>query len=234
MIKEPTTPNIVSKEEWIAARKEFLVREKEFTKERDALSAARRELPWMKMDKPYVFEGAQGKVGFGDLFKGLSQLIVYHFMLTPGEMVGCSGCSFWADNFDGIDVHLAHRDTSFVAVSRAPYEEIVQFKERMGWKFDWYSSYESDFNYDLDVAWREGDKVFYNFEEKDWFEPDMQGVSAFLKNEEGIFRTYSTYLRGIDILNSAYNYLDLTAKGRHEEGLEHSMAWLRRHDEYTG
>jgi len=229
-----STPQIVSKEEWIAARKAFLVREKEFTKERDALSAARRELPWMKMDKPYVFEGAQGKVGLGDLFKGHSQLVVYHFMLAPGDLVGCHGCSFWADNFDGIDVHLAHRDTAFVAISRAPYDEIVQFNERMGWKFDWYSSFGTDFNYDLGVSFHgeEGDIIDYNFGEGRKYMADLPGVSTFSKDENGIYRTYSTYSRGIDILNGAYNYLDLTAKGRDEQGLDFSMAWLRHHDKY--
>ncbi|HWD41806.1 MAG TPA: thioredoxin family protein [Fimbriimonas sp.] len=225
---------MVSRDEWIQARKEFLTREKEFTKARDALSAARRELPWTKIEN-YEMEGAHGKVHLSDLFKSKSQLVVYHFMLGPGWSEGCPSCSFWADNFNGIDVHLAHRDTSFVAISRAPYAEIVPFKERMGWNFDWYSSNDSRFNFDLGVSFDEpaDGKVNYNFRDEDYEIEELPGISAFAMGEDGsIYRTYSTYARGLDLMNGAYNYLDLTPMGRHEEGLSHPMAWVRHHDRY--
>ncbi len=226
------TGTIVSQDEWIEARKEFLLKEKEFTKARDALSAARRELPWVRVEGNYTFEGADGLVSLEDLFKGKDQLIVYHFMLEPGDGEGCMGCSFWADNFDGIDVHLAHRDVSFLAISRAPYAEIVAFKERMGWTFDWYSSNGTDFNYDFGVSFKEtpDGKVSYNFDT--WsYSKSYPGISVFAKGDDGaIYRTYSTYARGLDLMNGAYNYLDLTPKGRDENG--QIMSWLNHHDRY--
>lgn len=229
------THQIVNRDEWIEARKDFLKKEKEFTHARDALSAARRELPWTKVPD-YAFEGAEGKVKFEALFKGNSQLIVYHFMLAPGDGEGCKSCSFWADTFNGFGIHLAHRDTTMVAVSRAPYAEIAAYKARMGWSFDWYSSNGSEFNYDFGVSFRakEGDKVAYNFDVWDFVSDELPGVSVFVKGEDGsIYRTYSAYSRGIDILNGAYNYLDLAPKGRDEQDLSYPMAWLRRHDDYV-
>ena len=229
-----TMPRIVGPEEWIEERKRFLLKEKAFTKARDALSAERRELPWIKMPD-YRFAGEAGALAFGDLFKGKGQLVVYHFMFAPGEKEPCKSCSFWADNFNGIDVHLAHRDTALAAISRAPYAELAQYKSRMGWSFDWYSSEGSEFNYDLGVSFREtpSGKITYNFVEQNYYGEDLPGISVFAKGDDGsVYRTYATYGRGIDILNGAYNYLDLTPRGRHEEGLPYTMAWLRHHDRY--
>jgi predicted dithiol-disulfide oxidoreductase (DUF899 family) len=227
------TGHVVTPDEWTQARKQLLVKEKEFTQAREALSVERRKLPWMKMDD-YVFEGSEGKVPFAELFKGLNQLIVYHFMFAPGETDPCQSCSFWADNFNGIDIHLAHRDTSLVAVSRAPYAELASYRKRMGWTFDWFSSFGSEFNYDLGVSFQETlGKVTYNFKEEDFAMEDLPGISVFARGADGsIYRTYSAYSRGIDMMNGAYQYLDLTPKGRHEEGLPYSMAWVRPHDRY--
>jgi predicted dithiol-disulfide oxidoreductase (DUF899 family) len=229
-------PQVVSQAEWLAARKLLLAKEKEFTKLRDEISRARRELPWEKVEKQYAFQGPRGKETLAELFDGRSQLIVYHFMLGPGWKEGCPSCSFLADHFNPSVVHLAQRDVTFVAVSRAPLPEIEVFKKRMGWGFKWVSSSGSDFNFDYRVSFTKdqlatGDRL-YNFETGFPCE-ELPGASVFYKNGAGeIFRTYSTYSRGLDILIGAYNYLDLTPKGRDEEGLKHGMAWVRHHDRY--
>src|SRR5579864_4093669 len=237
MSGRPTT-KVVPREEWVAARKELLKKEKEFTRLRDELSRKRRELPWEKAEKQYVFEGPNGKETLAELFDGRSQLIVYHFMLGPGWKEGCPSCSFIADSFEGAVVHLAARDVTLVAVSRAPLPEIEVFKKRMGWGFKWVSSSGSDFNFDYHVSFTKdqlakGD-TFYNFEMQNKFGGEERpGASVYYKNGSGeIFHTYTTYSRGLDILIGAYNFLDLTPKGRDEEGLPHGMSWVRHHDRY--
>jgi len=229
-------PQVVSQAEWLAARKQLLKKEKEFTKLRDEISRERRELPWEKVEKQYAFQGPKGKETLAELFDGRSQLIVYHFMLGPGWKEGCPSCSFLADHFNPSVVHLAQRDVTFVAVSRAPLPEIEVFKKRMGWGFKWVSSSGSDFNFDYRVSFTKDqlatDERLYNFE-TEFPGEELPGASVFYKNGAGeIFRTYSTYSRGLDILIGAYNYLDLTPKGRDEEGLKHGMAWVRHHDRY--
>ena len=227
---------IVSQSEWTAQRKAFLAREKEFTRSRDRLSAERRALPWVKVEKPYVFETPAGKKTLAELFDGKSQLIVYHFMLGPGWVQGCPSCSYLADHFDGAIIHLSRRDAAFVVVSRAPLAEIEAYKKRMGWQFRWVSSFGSDFNFDFQVAFRDdeiGAEATYNYERQEIDSDEMPGASVFYKDESGsVFHTYSAYARGLDILVGAYNWLDLTPKGRDEEKLPWSMAWVRRHDEY--
>ena len=229
-------PKVVSENDWLAARRELLRKEKDFTRLRDDLTAQRRELPWVKVEKRYEFEGAQGRQTLPDLFEGRSQLIVYHFMFDPGWDAGCKSCSFWADNFNPIVVHLRHRDTTMMAISRAPYEKIAAYKKRMGWSFNWVSSYGSDFNFDYHVSFTpeemEKKEGLYNFVTQNPQSSELPGVSVFYRDPAGtVFHTYSAYARGIDLLNTAYNYLDITPKGRDEEG--HPMRWLRRHDEYT-
>jgi len=231
---------IVSHDEWIAARKAYLAEEKAFSKARDALSRKRRELPWEKVEKNYVFDTPNGKQTLADLCGGKSQLIVYHFMLGPGWEQGCPSCSLIADHFDGATIHLAQRDIAFVVVSRAPLPEIETFKKRMGWKFKWVSSFGSDFNADYQVSVtpeeKAGGKVMYNYEVIEKFPSDERpGASVFCKNAAGeVFHTYSTYGRGLDILIGAYNLIDLVPKGRDEAGLAYSMAWVRHHDRYDG
>jgi predicted dithiol-disulfide oxidoreductase (DUF899 family) len=231
---------IVSHDEWIAARKAYLVEEKTFSRARDALANKRRELPWERVEKSYVFEGPNGKETLADLFGDKSQLMVYHFMLGPGWEAGCPSCSYIADHFDGSIVHLAQRDAAFVVVSRAPLPEIERFKARMGWHFKWVSAFGSDFNQDYQVSAtpeeKAGGRVLYNYEYIDNFPSDERpGASVFYRDESGgIFHTYSTYGRGLDILIGAYNWLDLAPKGRDETGLAHSMAWVRHHDRYEG
>ena len=229
---------VVSQADWLAARKELLKKEKEFTRLRDQLSRQRRELPWEAVEKRYVFDGPKGKQTLGDLFGGKSQLIVYHFMFGPGWKEGCPSCSFLADTFDGTAVHLAQRDVNFVVVSRATLPEIEAFKKRMGWRFNWVSSSGSDFNFDYHVSFSKDDKakgkVYYNYDMTDFPSEEAPGTSVFYKNEAGeIFHTYSSYARGLDILLCAYNYLDLTPKGRDEDSLAHPMAWVRHHDRYA-
>src|SRR4051812_34148916 len=226
----------VSHAEWIEARKQFLAKEKEFTRLRDELSRQRRELPWERVEKNYVFEGPQGKAALADLFQDRSQLVVYHFMLGPGWPEGCPSCSFLADHFNSSVVHLKARDVSFAAISRAPINEIDTFKRRMGWTFPWLSSNQSDFNYDYQVSKtaqeQAGGKVYYNYVQQDFPPDERPGLSVFYKDGNDIFHTYSTYSRGLDILIGAYNFLDLTPKGRDEDGLPHTMAWVRHHDKY--
>ena len=226
---------IVSHDRWVEARQQLLAKEKEFTQLRDELSQARRDLPWERVDKNYIFEGPDGKETLAHLFGKQSQLIIYHFMFDPDWDAACKSCSFWADNFNGIDVHLKHRDISFLAVSRAPLAKIEAYKKRMDWNFKWVSSFGSDFNYDYQVAFKPEDmasgQVYYNYRKTKAMSPELVGVSVFFKDETGaIYHTYSAYSRGVDILNGAYNYIDLTPKGR-DEG-ERNQFWVRRHDEY--
>jgi predicted dithiol-disulfide oxidoreductase (DUF899 family) len=231
-------PKVVSHAEWIAARKNFLNKEKEFSRLRDELSRQRRELPWEKVEKKYVFEGPRGKETLSDLFGGRSQLIVYHFMLGPGWNEGCPGCSFVSESVDGAVVHVAQRDITLLAVSRATLPEIEAFKKRMGWRFKWVSSFGNEFNFDYHVSFTKDEVTkgegYYNYEVSRSIGEERPGASVFYKNEKGeLFHTYSTYERGLDMLIAAYNYIDLTPKGRDESGLNHPMDWLRHHDRYV-
>jgi len=228
---------IVSRKEWIDARKEFLNKEKEFTRLRDQLSRERRALPWVKVEKEYIFEGPVGRESLSDLFEERSQLIVYHFMLGPDWKVGCKSCSFWADNFNNIIIHLNHRDVTMLAISRAPLKQIDAFKKRMGWNFKWVSSFGSDFNHDYHVSFTpeemEKGEVYYNYRTDRFPSEEGPGISVFHKDNGGnIFHTYSCYARGLDMLNNAYHYLDLVPKGRDEDGLSYTMEWVRHHDNY--
>src|ERR1700675_3658939 len=228
---------VVSPADWLKARKELLIKEKEFTRQRDELSQRRRELPWEKVEKNYLFEGPKGKETLADLFEGRSQLIVYHFMFGPDWKEGCPSCSFLADSFNGAPLPLAPRDATVVGVSRATLPQIEAFKKRMGWGFKWLSSFGSDFNSDYQVSSTKEEqgkgKVYYNYTLKDSPSEERPGLSVFYKNEDGhIFHTYSTYERGLDILVAAYQLLDITAKGRDEGGLSYPMAWVRHHDRY--
>jgi len=234
-----TAHKVVSQEEWVAARKELLAKEKEFTQLRDQLSQHRRELPWVKIEKEYIFDGPNGKEALAELFTGRSQLLVYHFMFDPSWTEGCKSCSFWADNFNGIIVHLNHRDVTMVAISRAPLPQLEAFKKRMGWNFKWVSSFGADFNRDYHVSFtpeeREKGEVYYNYGTSKFFSPEGPGISAFFKDGDGdIFHTYSSYARGLDMLNGAYHHLDLAPKGRDEAGLPSPQAWVRHHDKYDG
>ena len=228
---------VVSQEQWLEARKALLQQEKEFTRQRDEVSRLRRELPWEKVVKPYVFDGPNGKQTLSELFAGRTQLMVYHFMLGPGWPQGCPSCSFLADHFDGSVVHLAQRDVTLVVSSRAPLSEIESFQNRMGWRFQWVSSYGSDFNFDYQASFakeqRVDGKVYYNYGLSGFPQEEGPGLSVFAKDESGeVFHTYSTYGRGLDILIGAYNFLDFAPKGRAEEGLPFSMSWVRHHDRY--
>ena len=227
---------VISHDEWVRARKEFLAKEKQFTHLRDDLSRQRRELPWEKVEKAYQFEGPQGKLGLADLFAGKSQLVIYHFMLGPGWQEGCKSCSYLADHFDGMTIHLANRDVTLAVVSHAPIAEIEAFKRRMGWKFRWVSSFGSDFNHDYQVSASPEevgkDEVYYNYEMMKFPAEERPGLSVFSRDRDGIFHTYSTYARGLDMLVGTYNFLDLVPKGRDETGLKHTMAWVRHHDKY--
>ncbi len=229
--------SVVSHEEWLAARTAFLAKEKEFTRLRDELSRQRRELPWERVDKQYVFDRPNGKKTLVELFENRSQLIVYHFMFPPDWEEGCLHCSFWADNFNGIDIHLNHRDVAFIAISRAPLTKIEPFKQRMGWSFKWLSSFHSDFNFDYHASFTpeevQAGAAFFNYAQSDPGLTDREGISVFYKDESGaVFHTYSCYARGIDMMNAAYHYLDLVPKGRDEEGHEDPQDWVRHHDRY--
>ena len=235
---EAAHANVVSHADWLAARKEFLVKEKEFTHLRDELSRQRRTLPWEKVEKQYEFDSASGKLTLAELFDGRSQLIVYHFMFGPGWEEGCKSCSYLADHFDGTTVHLANRDTTLAVISHAPIAEIEVFKKRMGWKFAWVSSFGSDFNFDYHVSFtpeeKAAGKIDYNYSEAEFFSEEGPGASVFAKDATGeVFHTYSSYARGLDILVGTYNFLDLVPKGRDEDGLTFSMAWVRHHDRYA-
>ena len=226
----------VAREEWVRARKEFLVKEKELTRLRDELSRQRRELPWVRIEKSYVFETPQGRRALADLFEDRRQLLVQHFMLGPGWPQGCKSCSYMADHTDGMTVHLAHRDTTFVAISRAPLAEIERFRSRMGWQFMWVSSNGSDFNYDFGVSFTPEEKarkeIHYNYAKQGFGAEEMPGISVFCKDDAGdVFHTYSAYGRGVEAMMGTYNLLDLTPKGRDEEP-GGGMAWVRHHDRY--
>jgi predicted dithiol-disulfide oxidoreductase (DUF899 family) len=228
---------IVSPEEWTKARTALLAQEKEFTRQRDELSRQRRELPWVKVTEQYVFDGPRGKESLADLFHGRSQLIVYHFMLGPDWKEGCPSCSFLMDHIDGALVHLNARDVAFAAVSRAPLPQIEAFKKRMGWRFNWVSSHANNFNFDFHVSFTKEEmaqgKVYYNYGMTKFGSTEAPGASVFTKDASGdVYHTYSCYARGLDILLGTYNYLDLTPKGRNEEGLASTMSWVRHHDRY--
>lgn len=230
-------PKVVSRDEWLAARIELLAKEKELTRARDALSAQRRQLPWVKVVKGYIFDTTRGKKTLSDLFDGRSQLIVYHFMWRRELGAGCVGCSFLADHIDGANQHLAHHDVTLVVVSRAPLDALQAFRQRMGWRFEWVSSYGSDFNFDYQVSFKQEDlkgKVFYNYRMTEAPIEELSGISVFYKDQTGhIFHTYSSYARGNEEVLGAYMYLDLTPKGRNETGPNHNLTdWVRHHDRY--
>ena len=227
---------VVSREDWIAERQKLLAREKDFTRERDRLSAARRELPWVRVDKAYAFDGPQGRQTLADLFAGRGQLVVYHFMFDPSWQAGCKSCSFWADNFDGIVVHLAHRDATMIAVSAAPLATLEAYRKRMGWRFTWVSSAGTDFNRDYHVSHTPDELAngegYYNYARQKPYASEAPGISVFARDGGAVYHTYSCYARGLDMLNGAYHYMDLLPKGRDEDSLPHHSNWLRRHDEY--
>ena len=233
-----STHNVVSHEEWIEARRRHLAREKELTRLRDRLAEERRALPWEKVAKPYVFDGPRGEESLADLFEGRHQLVVYHFMFEPGWDEGCKSCSFWIDNLDGVAVHLKHRDVSFVAISRAPYERLAAYRQRMGWQVKWLSSSRSDFNRDYHVSFtpeeQQSGQAYYNYTTGPVpGSSERPGISVFYRDADGaIYHTYSSYGRGIEIVNAAYQVLDLVPKGRDEQGLAYPMEWLQRHDAY--
>lgn len=229
---------VIGRKEWLTARKRLLAAEKKFSRLRDQLNQQRRRLPWVKVEQGYIFDGPQGRTTLADLFRGKSQLLIYHFMFGPGWKEGCAHCSFWADHFDSVSPHLGQRDTAFAVVSRAPLKEIAPFKKRMGWRFEWVSSNGTDFNFDFNVSFtpeqiRRG-ALPYNYGVQKMKIDELQGVSAFYKDKQGdIYHTYSSYARGIDLMNTTYNFLDLTAKGR-DENPESSQDWVRYHDRYKG
>jgi predicted dithiol-disulfide oxidoreductase (DUF899 family) len=232
--RKPRTPKIVSHEDWLIARKALLAREKELTHLRDAVSAARRELPWEKVEIPYIFQTPTGKKTLADLFDGKSQLAVYHFMLTPGSEHICPGCSFLSDHTDAARQHFEHADLAFVAISRAPLDHIERVKKRMGWGFRWVSSAGTTFNYDYGVSFTDeqiaSGKANYNYGTTPHASPDLHGTSIFAKDDTGaVYHTYSCYARGNEMLAGAFNWLDLTPKGRNENG---TMSWVKLHDEY--
>jgi predicted dithiol-disulfide oxidoreductase (DUF899 family) len=227
---------VVSHDQWLTARRALLAKEKQFTRLREELSQERRELPWEAVSKDYLFEGPDGKQTLSELFDGRSQLIVYHFMFGPDWDAGCPHCSFWADNFNGIIVHLNQRDVTMVAVSHAPYPRLAAYQKRMGWSFKWLSSHGVDFNFDYQASFTSAElasgKALYNFVVQDPGSSEREGLSVFYKDGAArLFHTYSTYARGIDIVNTAYNYLDLVPKGRDEQG--RGQYWVRRRDEYA-
>ena len=230
---------IVTRSEWLDARRQLLASEKEFSRLRDRLSQERRELPWAQVEKTYVFDGPDGEHALADLFRGRSQLVVYHFMFGPDWNAGCKSCSFWADGFNGIIPHLNQRDVTFLAISRAPLDRLEAFRRRMGWSFDWLSSLRSDFNLDYGVSFTDEEiatgTVDYNYAAHKAYGSEMPGISVFFKDGSGtVFHTYSCYARGLDMLNTAYHYLDLAPKGRDEADLPYTMAWVKLHDEYVG
>jgi len=238
MNTHPAMHALVSKDEWLAARRLLLAREKELTAQRDLVNAERRRLPWVAVDKAYVFDGPNGPESLADLFEGRSQLIVYNFMFGPGWKEGCPSCSFLADHIDGTLPHLAARGITLAVVSRAPMAKLAAFRQRMGWRFKWVSSFGSDFNYDYHVSFTPEElaagKVDYNYRMEDvGGMEDLHGISVFVRDGQGdVFHTYSSYARGADPLVGTYHYMDLTPKGRDEDGLSFPMAWVRHHDKY--
>ena len=238
-IAEPNTTDhpVVSGERWIAARKALLAREKELTRLRDRLARERRALPWERVEKDYVFEAPEGRRRLAELFEGRRQLLVQHFMLGPGWAQGCPSCSFMADHVDGMNVHLAHRDVTFVAVSRAPLAEIERFRRRMGWRFGWVSSHGSDFNRDFGVSFTPEEtasgELHYNYGSWHLMSEELPGISVFCKDDAGdVFHTYSTYGRGVEVMMGTYQLLDLMPKGRDENDGPYKMDWVRHHDRY--
>jgi len=235
----PVSPHhpVVSADRWTAERKALLAREKELVHLRDEIARARRALPWERVEKDYVFDTPAGRRSLADLFDSRRQLLVQHFMLGPGWEQGCPSCSFMADHTDGMLVHLAHRDVSFVAVSRAPLAEIERFKERMGWRFRWVSSSGNDFNKDFHVSFDPQDRVdgavLYNYGMTEFPNTEAPGISVFWKDEAGeIFHTYSTFGRGVEVMMGTYSLLDLVPKGRDEHDGFYKMDWVRHHDRY--
>jgi len=237
-IEDLSTHPVISRDEWLEARKALLKKEKEFTRQKDQLFAECRALPWVKVEKNYVFDTATGKQTLADLFGDKSQLIVTHFMLGPDWEQGCIGCSFGADHYDGIVVHLEHHDVAFVVVSRAPFPKIDAFKKRMGWRFKWVSAYGSDFNYDYHVSFTEEEiaqgKVYYNYEVQPIDIDELAGTSMFYRDADGnIFHTYSAFARGSELVGGAYGYLDHLPKGRNETGPGYNLGdWVLHHDRY--
>ncbi len=230
-------PDIVSREEWLKARRAHLDDEKAFTRARDALAERRRNLPWVRIEQDYRFQSTDGEVSLADLFAGRSQLIVKHFMFGPDWDEGCPSCSFWADGYSGLEDHLAHRDTAFVAISNTSMEKINAYRGRMGWTFPWVSSLGSDFNRDFHVTFSPEDlqagRVVYNYAQRSFPSTEAPGLSVFFRPDpDTIVHSYSAYSRGLDMMNAAYHLLDLTPKGRNEGGLDYPMAWLRRRDQY--
>jgi predicted dithiol-disulfide oxidoreductase (DUF899 family) len=229
-----TSHPVVSHEQWVTERKKLLAREKELTHLRDQIARERRALPWARVDKIYSFDAPEGARTLADLFEGRRQLLVQHFMLGPGWEEGCPSCSFMADHIDGMNVHLADRDVTLVAISRAPLREIERFRQRMGWNFRWVSSFDGDFNYDFGVSFRPQEvkqQVYYNYGVQPYECDELLGISVFYKGEAGeIFHTYSTYRRGVEAMMGTYALLDLTPKGRDEP--HGGMAWVRHHDRY--
>jgi predicted dithiol-disulfide oxidoreductase (DUF899 family) len=228
---------VVSRERWVNERKTLLAREKELTQLHDQIARERRALPWLRVEKDYVFDTPEGKRSLADLFEGRRQLVVQHFMFTPGKEQGCRSCSYMADHTDGALVHLAQRDVTLVAVSRAPLADIERFRQRMGWQFKWASSGEGDFNYDFDVSFTPEEmakgEVYYNYRKQFFPHPDAPGISVFYKDDAGeVYHTYSTYGRGVEVMMHTYNFLDLTPLGRQEKGLADTMEWVRHHDRY--
>ena len=228
---------VVSKEPWLAARKTLLAREKELMHLQDQVARERRALPWERVEKDYVFDAPEGRRSLADLFAGCRQLLVQHFMFAPGWEQGCPSCSFMADHADGMNVHLAHRDITFVAVSRASLAEIERFRRRMGWEFGWVSSQGSDFNHDFGVSFtpeeRARGEVDYNYHMTPFPNEEAPGISVFYKNDAGeVFHTYSSYGRGVEVMMGAYRLMDLTPKGRSERDVAHKMEWVRHHDRY--
>jgi predicted dithiol-disulfide oxidoreductase (DUF899 family) len=228
---------VVSRDRWVAERKRLLAREKELTRLRDQIARERRALPWVRIEKNYVFDGLEGRRTLAELFEDRRQLMVQHFMFAPGWGQGCPSCSFMADHSDGMTVHLAHRDTTFVAISRAPLAEIDRFRRRMGWQFKWVSSYANDFNFDFGVSFtpeeRARNEVTYNYGTQPFESEELPGISVFYKDETGdVFHTYSTYRRGVEAMMGTYNLLDLTPKGRDERDVDYKMEWVRHHDRY--
>jgi predicted dithiol-disulfide oxidoreductase (DUF899 family) len=239
MEPDMTDRPVVTLDAWLAARRRLLDEEKELTRLRDRLSRERREMPWLKIEKDYRFDGPEGQnLGLGDLFSGRRQLIVWHFMFAPDWEKPCKSCSFWADGYNGVTAHLEARDTRLVAVSRAPREKLEATAKRMGWTFPWYSSGEGDFNYDFHVSFHPEQladgAIRYNFAPTQTRMSDLPGISAFIREPDGaVYRTYSAYARGLDMLNPAYQLLDITALGRHEDDMPFPMAWVKLHDEYV-
>jgi len=230
------TPRIVSPRQWLAARRRLLEREKKLTRLRDELSARRRQLPWVKVEQDYSFDSPEGPVSLADLFAGRRQLLVQHFMFGPGWEEGCKSCSFMMDHFNPIVVHLAARDVSFAAISHAPLAEILPFKQRMGWDINWVSSQGSSFNFDFHVSFKPEEaaagEVYYNYKRQAFPFEEAPGISVFARQGGAIYHTYSTYGRGVEVVMSTYNLLDLVPKGRDEGGLEYEMEWIRYHDRY--